>query len=163
MEKTSQNATFGVQASLAKMYPLQEHANAPDSTVSTQASSSILPASLMTLAPLSSFSKTCQAFFLPTVDEISESFSVHWQNSGMAWPGECLTVSTSASPSHVVDSTLLDILETRPEQQHYYLSPNAAQGILRRADSQGRNLFPPLRKSLETLAADLSSQKSGTA
>ena len=34
----------------------------------------------------------------------------------------------------------------------YYLSPNAARGILRRVESQGRNLFPPLKKSLEALA-----------
>ena len=70
------------------------------------------------------------------------------RNSGMAWRGECLTADFSASPSHAEDSTLLDIVETRPEQPQYYLSPNAAQGILRRAAAQGRNLFSPFKESL---------------
>ena len=81
----------------------------------------------------------------------------------MVWRGECLTADFSASPSHAEGSTLLDIVETRPAQPHYYLSPNAAQGILRRADAQGRNLFPPLRKALETLASAQSSQGLHTA
>jgi DNA (cytosine-5)-methyltransferase 1 len=31
----------------------------------------------------------------------------------------------------------------------YYLTSNAAEGIIRRVDNQGRKLFPPLRKALE--------------
>ena len=92
--------------------------------------------------------ETYRVFFLPTAEETSESFSVHWTNSGMVWRGECLTADSSASPNRAEDSTLLDIVETRPEQPHYYLSPNAAQGILRRADAQGRNLFSPFKESL---------------
>ena len=36
--------------------------------------------------------------------------------------------------------------------ERYFLSPNAATGILRRADQMGRNLFPPFRSALEILS-----------
>ena len=158
MAKKYQKQKFGAQDSPAKMFPLLARANGQDSMDGTPASSMSSHDCLKTLSRVWSFSKTSQVFFLPTLEEISESFSVHWTNSGMLWHGAYLTADSSASPSHAEDSTLLDIVETRPEQPHYYLSPNAAQGVLRRADAQGRNLFPPLRKALETLASVQSSK-----
>ena len=163
MAKRYQKQNSGVQASRARMFPLLERANGKDFADGIPASSMISQDCLMTIARLLSFSKTFQVFFLPTVEEISESFSARWTNSGMVWLGVCLTADSSASPSRAEDSTLLDIVETRPEQPHYYLSPNAAEGILRRADTQGRNLFPPLRKALETLASAQSSRSLDTA
>ena len=163
MAKKSRKRSSGAQDSPAKMYPLLEHVPEQGSMDDTPVSFMNSQGCLATLAQKWSFSKTYPVSFLPTAEETSESFSVRWTNSGMVWRGECLTADSSASPNRAEDSTLLDIIETRPEQPHYYLSPNAAQGILRRADAQGRNLFPPLKKALEILASVQSSNESRTA
>ena len=56
-------------------------------------------------------------------------------------------------PNHGKGSTLSDVVETGEVQEKYFLSPNAAKGIIRRADRMGRNLRPHFRMSLEILAA----------
>lgn len=104
------------------------------------------------LYPHLSFSKTSQVYSIRTKDEILESSFKRWPNSGMAWGGVCLTAVSSESPSHVKESTLLDVLTTQDVPLRYFLSPNAAQGILRRVESQGRNLFPPLWSALKELS-----------
>ena len=75
-----------------------------------------------------------------------------WPNSGMVWHGECLTVATSESPRAVIESSLSDLLEDQKVPDQYFLSPNAATGMLRRAERMGRNLFPPLKSALEILS-----------
>ncbi len=101
-------------------------------------------------------SKMCTAFSLATEDATSRSYSRRWTNSGTVWRGACLTVKTSESPSSVVESTLLPCIETSEVPDKYFLSPNAATGILRRVDTMGRNLPPSFRRSLEILAKDRS-------
>jgi len=44
-----------------------------------------------------------------------------------------------------------DIIDAKPKESHYYLSSNAAEGILRRVKSQKRTLFPELSKALERM------------
>ncbi len=100
--------------------------------------------------PLSS--KTCTAFSLATEDETSQSYSRRWTNSGMVSHGVCLTAKTSESPSNADGSTLLPYIEAGEVPEKYFLSPNAATGILRRVDQMGRNLPPSFRQSLEILA-----------
>ena len=100
--------------------------------------------------PLSS--KTCTAYSLATEDETSQSYSRRWTNSGMVSRGVCLIAKTSESPSNAVASTLLPCIETGKVPEKYFLSPNAATGILRRVDQMGRNLPPSFRRSLEILA-----------
>ena len=100
--------------------------------------------------PLSS--KTFTAFFLATEDEILLSYSRRWMKSGMVSHGVCLTAKTSESPSNAAASTLLPCMETGEVPEKYYLSPNAATGILRRADRMKRNLGPSFRRSLEILS-----------
>src|SRR5262249_22570413 len=97
-------------------------------------------------------SKMFRACSLPTKDEISRSSYGLWPNSGMAWDGVCLTAKTSESPSHASESSLWELIEKGEVPQKYFLSPNAAKGILRRADRMGRELFPPLRKALAILS-----------
>ena len=99
-----------------------------------------------------SSSRTFQVFSLATEDEISKSLFERWPTSGMAWDGACSTAGISESPSHVKESTLSDVIETGEVPERYFLSPNAARGMLRRAERMGRNLFPPLRKALEILS-----------
>ncbi len=100
--------------------------------------------------PLSS--KTCTAFSLAMEDATSLSYSRRWTNSGMVSHGVCLTVKTSESPSSVAESTLLPCIETQEVPEKYFLSQNAATGILRRVDRMGRNLPPSFRQSLEILS-----------
>ena len=145
----------GVLDSHAKMFPLLEQERVEALPVGIPACFSSSCGCLEKVARQLSFLKMSQACSLPTEEEISASSSMRWDNSGIAWRGEYLTVASSEYPNRVVDSTLLDIVETRPKSPRYYLSPNAARGILRRAASQGRNLFPPLKKSLEALAKAL--------
>ena len=114
------------------------------------------------LFPRLSSSRTCQVSFLPTEGEISRSFSRPWQGSGMLWDGVCLTADISESPNRAADSSLLDIIETRSVPPRYFLSPNAAAGMLRRANHQKRPLFPPLRKALETMSQGRLSSESDT-
>jgi len=97
-------------------------------------------------------SKTCQVFSLPTKDETSKSLFELWPNSGIAWDGVCLTAKTSESPSRASESSLLELIEKGEVPEKYFLSPNAAKGIIRRADRMERELFPPLRKALEILS-----------
>lgn len=61
---------------------------------------------------------------------------------------DCLV---SPTPSTIIKSSLLDLIEKDDVSSMYYLSPNAAEGILRRVDNQGRTLFSPLRIALEKL------------
>jgi DNA (cytosine-5)-methyltransferase 1 len=107
---------------------------------------------LSRVAPEFFSSKTCQAFSLPTEDETSSSLFERWPNSGMVWAGVCLTAKTSECPNHAKESSLWDLMEKAEVPLKYFLSPNAAKGILRRADRMERNLFPPLREALEILA-----------
>ena len=100
--------------------------------------------------PLSS--KTCTAFSLATQDETSQSYSRRWTTSGMVSRGVCLTAKTLESPSNADASTLLPCIEVGEIPEKYFLSPNAAIGILRRVDQMGRNLPPSFRRSLEILA-----------
>lgn len=109
---------------------------------------------LKEVAPEFSSSRTFQACSLPTGEETSKSLFERWPTSGMAWDGVCLTAATSEYPSRVKESTLLPAIETGKVQPRYFLSPNAAKGMLRRANRMGRPLFPPLRRALEILAED---------
>jgi DNA (cytosine-5)-methyltransferase 1 len=70
----------------------------------------------------------------------------------MVWRGECLTANISESPSRASESMLLPCIETQPVPDKYFLSRNAAVGILRRVDQMGRNLPASFRRSLEILA-----------
>lgn len=109
---------------------------------------------LKEVAPEFSSSRMFQACSLPTEAETSKSLFERWPTSGMAWDGVCLTAATSESPNLAKESMLLAAIETGKVQQRYFLSPNAAKGMLRRANRMGRPLFPPLRRALEILAED---------
>jgi DNA (cytosine-5)-methyltransferase 1 len=80
------------------------------------------------------------------------STKVNWPTGGVLWKGVFVANRTAQSLCRPVSSDLLDLVEpTRPDSR-YFLSANAAEGILRRVDSQDRHLFPPLREALERLS-----------
>ena len=104
-------------------------------------------------APELFYSKTFTVSSTRTKAAISESLFRLWPSSGILSDGVCLTARTSESPSRAKESTLSGVIETQEVPRKYFLSPSAAKGMLRRATQMGRSLFPPLRQSLEILAA----------
>ncbi len=137
----------------AKMSRLREEARELGLKGRDLASFMTLLDSLANDAPQLFSSKTFTASFIRTKDEISKPSFGLWPNSGILSDGVCLTAKTSESPNLAKESTLSGVIETGEVPDKYFLSPSAAAGMLRRADRQGRNLFPPLRESLEILAA----------
>jgi hypothetical protein len=61
-------------------------------------------------------------------------------------------LSTSEFPKgEDVSSSLADVLETSSVQQKYYLSPKAAEGVLRRSNRKGKKLPDLLQKAFENV------------
>lgn len=75
-----------------------------------------------------------------------------WPNAGVLWDGAFVANRTPPSLHNPVSSDLLEIIERNRPDHRYFLSANAAEGILRRVDTQERHLFPPLRQALERLS-----------
>lgn len=91
---------------------------------------------------------------LPDLDDnvdLAETFK--WPNAGIAWGGSCVAATVQPGPYDPVDSELLSCIEQGEVDDRYFLSPNAAEGILRRVRSQNRKLFGPLHDALVLLAA----------
>jgi hypothetical protein len=150
--KTFRKPKSGPPGFLAKIYHLREWARAQDSGALSLVSSTISQHWFASAARRLLLSKTSTAFSLATEDETSRSYSRRWMNSGMVWRGECLTANISESPSHAAESMLLPCIETQRVPDKYFLSPNAAVGILRRVKVMGRNLPASFKQSLEILA-----------
>lgn len=74
-----------------------------------------------------------------------------WKRGGFAWNGKYIECNVSPTPARIIGSSLLKLIEKNQTNIVYYLSPNAAEGILRRVDGQNRSLFAPLRTALEKL------------
>jgi DNA (cytosine-5)-methyltransferase 1 len=75
-----------------------------------------------------------------------------WPNAGILWNGTFISNRTPTTLHQSIASDLRSILEQDRPDERYFLSSNAAEGILRRVDSQERELFIPLRRALERLA-----------
>ena len=115
------------------------------------------PGSSELSALLGALSKTSQDFSVQTMDEISQSSSPRWPNSGIGGPTGCLILSASESPSVAAVSTLSDILEVRAHPK-YSLSPRACAGILRRAKRRRRKLPEPLDAALRSVGGMTATQ-----
>lgn len=76
-----------------------------------------------------------------------------WGRGGLAWNNRYIECNIYPTPSEIIDSSLLNLIEKKQNNPVYFLSPNAAEGILRRVDGQNRSLFLPLRKALEKLSS----------
>ncbi len=88
---------------------------------------------------------------LNEIDFSNEEIKHKWERGGIAWGDSYIQCPINPTPASIVDSSLIDLIEKDDVAQVYYLSPNAAEGILRRVDHQGRTLFTPLRTALEEL------------
>ena len=96
------------------------------------------------------FAKTAwSSLHLSEIDFSDGTQSYKWPKAGLAWDDSFIGGAVSPTPATPIPSNLLDIVEHERVGDRYYLTSNAAEGILRRVDNQGRKLFPPLRKALE--------------
>ncbi len=79
---------------------------------------------------------------------------LRWQSGGYARRGMCLDIKAPEAPSQVIEKPLIDVIEKGHPAKHYYLSANAAEGILRRVDSQNRTLFGPMDAALRLMVRE---------
>ena len=77
-----------------------------------------------------------------------------WGTGGICWKGSVLSGRVSPAPAKPIQVPFIDVVERFVDDSRYDLSPNAAQGILRRVRSQGRSLFPPLYQALCVVAGE---------
>lgn len=93
-------------------------------------------------------------FSQPTARAILKSHvldSIKWKSGGVAFQDMTVDASASTAPCSPILSRLSDVIETGPIPEKYYLSANAAQGIIRRVDKLGRKLFSPLDATLRLM------------
>ena len=76
---------------------------------------------------------------------------IKWSSGGYARKGQSIDISVPAAPSKIIESPLIKVVEKTKPADHYYLSSNAAEGILRRVKSQNRTLFGPMSNALEVM------------
>jgi DNA (cytosine-5)-methyltransferase 1 len=75
-----------------------------------------------------------------------------WPRAGLWSGGLCRTApACSVAPSAPAPSRLIDLVRGGADER-FFISANAAAGILRRAGSMGRSLFRPLREALARLS-----------
>lgn len=104
------------------------------------------------IGPVGWSGKTSPAYSPPTKEGTLAPSSEGWQSAGMGSRTGCLTLNISAWHSAASVSSLSDILETGTLPQRYFLSAQACQGILRRAQNQGKKLPPSLVRALKAVA-----------
>lgn len=83
------------------------------------------------------------------VDYTDASITHKWPKAGLAWGDGYIGGNVAPTPHKPIESSLVTVVERDRVSRKYYLTPNAAEGILRRVDNQGRKLFVPLRVALE--------------
>ena len=90
---------------------------------------------------------------LSEIDFSDSTKEFKWKRGGLVWADKYLECNISPTPSKIKESSLLNLIEKNQSNPVYFLSPNAAEGIIRRVDSQNRSLFEPLRVALEKLSS----------
>lgn len=88
---------------------------------------------------------------LSEIDFSDDNIDYKWARGGLVWNNKFIESNAFPTPSKIIKSSLLKLIEPNQNRSLYYLTPNAAEGILRRVDNQGRTLFAPLRTALEKL------------
>jgi DNA (cytosine-5)-methyltransferase 1 len=89
---------------------------------------------------------------LDLLRQVEDLQTIKWSSGGVMANGKCIMAQVSSSPVEPVESRFVDILDKTKPDTKYFLSSNAAVGILRRVKSQERELFQPLHAALEKLA-----------
>lgn len=71
-----------------------------------------------------------------------------WQSGGYAVGDDCWDLAAPPAPNRPMEVKLIEVIEKSVPDDRYFLSANAAEGILRRVDSQNRTLFGPMDRAL---------------
>lgn len=87
-----------------------------------------------------------------TFSELNNEESVRWKSGGCAFKDYVMDLAVSPSPVKPISSKFINVIERREVEGKYYISSNAAEGILRRVNGQGRTLFGPLSDALYRLS-----------
>jgi DNA (cytosine-5)-methyltransferase 1 len=95
--------------------------------------------------------KNAKKIHLPSISGHEDAPKVKWSNGGVLENNICLMGSVAQWPLQPINTRLVDILDKHRPAQKYFLTPNAAEGILRRVNNQGRQLFEPLAVALKRL------------
>lgn len=82
----------------------------------------------------------------------TRGISGKWKSAGLAWKTWSTCTRISPTPVKITHSKLIDIIDRGMVSDHYFLSSNAARGIIRRVDKLGRDLFAPLDNVLRKIA-----------
>lgn len=90
-------------------------------------------------------SRMSPAYYPVQKGETWEYSPERWPSSAIGGPTGCLTLSSSEWPNDGVVCLLSQVLERQPIPRKYYLTPQAAAGILRRAAKRGKKMPPPWR------------------
>jgi DNA (cytosine-5)-methyltransferase 1 len=89
------------------------------------------------------------------------NYFYRWKSGGCAWGHSVIEGAASPAPSKIINSRFVNILDPTIPHDRYFLTANAAAGIVRRADIVGRTLFPPMRNALDKMAAPLQKSQVG--
>ncbi|NPC55187.1 DNA cytosine methyltransferase [Caenimonas soli] len=89
---------------------------------------------------------------IETFADHDDAPKIKWNNGGVMFGGLCHMSPVSPAPKKPIHSRVVDSLDKVKPSSRYFLSPNAATGILRRVESQERQLFDPLATALTRLA-----------
>jgi DNA (cytosine-5)-methyltransferase 1 len=74
-----------------------------------------------------------------------------WQTGGVVIGNDCWDIKAPEAPSKPIEKKLIDVIEKQYPSDKYFISPNAAEGILRRVHHQNRTLFGPMYDALEKM------------
>ena len=83
----------------------------------------------------------------------SNAVPIKWATGGLAYKDILIDAPIATAPCNPVPSKFSSVVEERVVDGRYFISPNAAQGIVRRVDKLGRTLFRPLDSAIRQLAA----------
>lgn len=86
---------------------------------------------------------------LSDINFTDAAISFKWEKAGIVWNGNFIAGNVYPAPADPALVSLINYVEKEKAGSRYYLTSNAAEGILRRVESQGRKLFEPLRVALE--------------
>ncbi len=89
---------------------------------------------------------------IETFADHDDAPKIKWNNGGVMFDVVCHMAPVSPAPKKPVHTRVVDLLDKSKPSSRYFLSPNAATGILRRVESQERQLFAPLEAALRRLA-----------
>ena len=90
------------------------------------------------LAEYPVFANTAWADLPSDIDTPPEQ-KIVWPKAGLVWEGRFIAAKANTAPSAPVESSLFSIMQQGRMEDRYYLSPNAAEGILRRVDNNQRH------------------------